>query len=52
MGTIIMRMMKTAARMTVKRVVMMARLTLQVRILEGVVGTLLEDAMVARDIPI
>jgi hypothetical protein len=38
--------------MTVKRVVMMARLTLQVRILEEVVGTLLEDAMVARDIPI
>ena len=33
-GTMIMRMMKTAARTTVKRVVMMARLTLQVRILE------------------
>jgi hypothetical protein len=37
MGTMIMRMMKTAARMTVKRVV---------------IATLLEDAMVARDIPI
>ena len=33
-GTMIVRMMNTAARTTVKRVVMMAQLTLQVRILE------------------
>jgi hypothetical protein len=38
-GTMIVRMMRTAARTTVKRVVMMARLTLQVRILEKLLNS-------------